>query len=434
MARRPTNPDHDVEAPVRRAPYSDNPEVGTRGHRTRQRILDAALMVFGEHGYERSTLDKISQAAGCSRVSIYQYFAGKDDVFRQLAAQVARQMRASAEALEPLTPDDRGWSTLRAWVARYADIHTRYEPVFRAFGAAAESDASLADDSVRTGQRTIGVFQSKLSTTTLPPRQLDPVVTLLLAGVTRTLDIASILRAAAPDTYTRARVEDALTDVVHRALFGLLPDVNAHRSEAKRPPQLRIGKALVDVFTRAEAFELDAAQPGRRALASLLDVGQDVIVRRGYHGTRVDDVVAAAGVSHGAFYRYFDNKDELVRIVAVRALQAVSAALAEAPDLDDRAALRRWLRRYNTVHSAKGAMIRVWVEAVDDPLRGDRAAVIDWGRWQMARRLGGRDFGDVDVDGIVLLAIVEAFGSQPREPVEIDAAVHVIERGCLGRA
>jgi AcrR family transcriptional regulator len=433
MARRPTNPDRDVEAPVRRAPYSDNPEVGTRGHRTRQRILDAALQVFGEHGYERSTLDKISQAAGCSRVSIYQYFSGKDDVFRQLAGQVARQMRASAEALEPLTPDARGRSALRAWVARYADIHTRYEPVFRAFGAAAESDASLADDSVRTGQRTIGVFQSKLSTTTLPPRQLDPVVGLLLAGVTRTLDIASILRAAAPDTYTRARVEDAVTDVLHRALFGLLPDVNAHRPDADRPPQLRIGTALVDVFTRAEAFELDAAQPGRKALASLLDVGQDVIVRRGYQGTRVDDVVAAAGVSHGAFYRYFDNKDDLVRIVAVRALQAVSAALAEAPDLDDRAALRRWLRRYNTVHSAKGAMIRVWVEAVDDPLRGDRAAVIDWGRWQMARRLGDRDFGDVDVDGIVLLAIVEAFGSQPREPVEIDAAVHVVERGCLGR-
>jgi AcrR family transcriptional regulator len=433
MARRPTNPDRDVEAPVRRAPYSDNPEVGTRGHRTRQRILDAALQVFGEHGYERSTLDKISQAAGCSRVSIYQYFSGKDDVFRQLAGQVARQMRASAEALEPLTPDARGRSALRAWVARYADIHTRYEPVFRAFGAAAESDASLADDSVRTGQRTIGVFQSKLSTTTLPPRQLDPVVSLLLAGVTRSFDIASILRAAAPDTYTRARVEDAVTDVLHRALFGLLPDVNAHRPDADRPPQLRIGTALVDVFTRAEAFELDAAQPGRKALASLLDVGQDVIVRRGYQGTRVDDVVAAAGVSHGAFYRYFDNKDDLVRIVAVRALQAVSAALAEAPDLDDRAALRRWLRRYNTVHSAKGAMIRVWVEAVDDPLRGDRAAVIDWGRWQMARRLGDRDFGDVDVDGIVLLAIVEAFGSQPREPVEIDAAVHVVERGCLGR-
>ena len=126
-ARRPTNADaSSTEAPpVRRAPYSDNPTVGTRGLRTQQRILDAALQVFGEHGYERSTLDKIGQVAGCSRVSIYQYFSGKDDVFRHLAGQVARQMRASAEALEPLTADDAGWAALRAWVVRYADIHAR---------------------------------------------------------------------------------------------------------------------------------------------------------------------------------------------------------------------------------------------------------------------------------------------------------------------
>jgi AcrR family transcriptional regulator len=440
MARRPTNPDRDVEAPVRRAPYSDNPEVGTRGHRTRQRILDAALQVFGEHGYERSTLDKISQAAGCSRVSIYQYFSGKDDVFRQLAGQVARQMRASAEALEPLTPDARGRSALRAWVARYADIHTRYEPVFRAFGAAAESDASLADDSVRTGQRTIGVFQSKLSTTTLPPRQLDPVVSLLLAGVTRSFDIASILRAAAPDTYTRARVEDAVTDVLHRALFGLLPDVNAHRPDADRPPQLRIGTALVDVFTRAEAFELDAAQPGRKALASLLDVGQDVIVRRGYQGTRVDDVVAAAGVSHGAFYRYFRSKDELAHVLAVRAIRHVSTAFNEIPDVTDdgvagRAALRRWLRRYNATHATETAMIQVWVDAAhqDHALRQDSAAALDWGRRAIARFLAPREFGDVDIDAVVMVALLSAFGGRERPSATIDAAAHIIERGLLGR-
>jgi AcrR family transcriptional regulator len=445
MARRPTNPERESNprvgderpeaesSPVRRPPYSDNPAVGARGLRTQQRILDAALQAFGEHGYERSTLDKIGQLAGCSRVSIYQYFAGKDDVFRHLAGQVARQMRASAEALEPLTPDDRGWAALRAWVARYADIYGRYEPVFRAFSAAAESDSALAERSMRAGEGNIALFQSRLSTTALPPRQLEPVVALLLAGVTRSLDVASILRAALPDAYRREWVEVALTDLLHRTLFGLQPDVNVHGATGDAAPSLRIGPALGDVFARAEVLEAESSQPGRRALASLLAVGHDVVVSRGYQGTRVDDVVAAAGVSHGAFYRYFENKDDLVRIVAVRALQAVSSALTEVPDVTDRAALRRWLRQYNVVHSAEGAMIRVWVEAGDEALRSDRAAVVDWGRWQMARLLAAREFGDPDVDGIVLLAIVEAFGSRPREPVEVDAAVHIIERGLLGR-
>ena len=38
---------------LRRAPFSDNPNVGARGQRTQQRILDAALQVFGEVGYHR---------------------------------------------------------------------------------------------------------------------------------------------------------------------------------------------------------------------------------------------------------------------------------------------------------------------------------------------------------------------------------------------
>ena len=431
MAARPTNADAEATA-VRRAPYSDNPTVGTRGLRTQQRILDAALQVFGEHGYERSTIERVGQVAGCSRVSIYQYFAGKEDVFRHLAGQVARQLRASAEALDPLTPDAAGWSALRAWVARYGDIYARYEPVFRAFGAAAQTDAALVGGSARAGERNVALFQSKLSTTTLPPRQLDPVVALVQAGVTRSLDVAAILRAALPDVYTRERVEDAITDVVHRVLFGVQHGVNTHGATAPRPPTLLIGPALGEVFEQATALLGEATQPGRRALASLLEVGPDVVVRRGYHGTRVDDVVDAAGVSHGAFYRYFANKDELVRVVAVQALNAVSQALAEIPHAADRASLRRWLRHYNAVHAAQGAMIRVWIEAADELLREDRPAVFDWGRRRVARLLRARDFGDVEMDGLVLLALVEAFGSLPRQAAEVDAAVHIVERGFLG--
>lgn len=418
-------------APVRRAPFSDNPTVGSRGLRTQQRILDAALEVFGEHGYERSTLDKIGQVAGCSRVSIYQYFAGKDDVFRHLAGQVARQMRASAEGLAPLTPDQAGWDGLRAWVGRYADIHARYEAVFRAFATASQTDAELAGGSVRAGARNLALFESKLTTVSLPPRQLEPVVSLLHTSVTSSLDIGSILAAALPAAYTRERLVDAVADVLHRALFGRIDGVNTRPAAGGPVPALRLDEELLAEFARAEAVEAESRQPGRRALAALLAAGQDAIVARGYQGTRVDDVVAAAGVSHGAFYRYFRNMDDFVRVVATTALAAVSAVLAEVPATGDRAAVRRWLRRYNAVHAEKGAMIRVWAEAADDE-RADRAAPFDWGRRQVARLLRGRPFGDHEVEAVVLLAVVETFGSTPRSAPEVDAAMHVLERGFVG--
>lgn len=432
MARRNLTRDTEATPPTRRAPFSANPTVGARGLRTQQRILDAALQVFGEVGYERSTLDRIGQVAGRSRVSIYQYFSGKDDVFRHLAGQVARQMRASAEALEPLTPDERGWTAVRAWASRYADIYGRYEAVFRAFGTAARSDAELAGGSVRAGERNAALFQSKLTTVALPPRQLDPVVTLLLASVTRALDVATILASAHPAVYTRDRIADALADLLHRSLFGVVDRVNVRRPVRGRVPTLRIEGSLAEAFERADRMTAEAQQPSRRALASLLEVGADVLVERGYQGTRVDDVVGAAAVSHGAFYRYFRNMDDFVTVVAVGALGVVAGALSEIPEPSDRAALRRWLRRYNAVHSEQGAMVRVWAEAAEDPLRTDRAAAFDWGRRQMVRVLKDRPFGDAAIEGVTLLAVVEAFGSIPRDAAAVDATVHIIERGLLG--
>src|SRR5262249_59358801 len=101
---------------------------------------------------------------------------------------------------------------------------------------------------------------------------------------------------------------------------------------------------------------------------------RDVSGERGYHNTRVDDLVAAAGVSHGAFYRYFRNKDELARILIARAMRSVRTTVMEIPDVFSsdpsavRGVLRRWLRRYNAVLAPEAAMIGVWVDAaVHDP-------------------------------------------------------------------
>ncbi len=452
MAPRPTNPQRtpvavddrppgaEPSSAIRRAPFSDNPEVGARGQRTRQRILDAALRVFGEEGYHQCGIDRITRVAGCSRPTFYQYFAGKEDVFRELAGLVARQSSASIEALGPLTADADGWAALRGWVARYADIHDRYEPVFQAFPAAAESDEVVAGWSARTGERYVASLRSRLATTTLPPRQLDPVITLLLECLPRTLADVRVLRAAAPDAYPDDRVRDALADVVHRTLFGVQAGVNVHAPSGPPPPALEFGPVMREALQKdGGASSLNAL--GRRTLDALLEAGRDVFVARGYHRTRVDDIVAAAGVSHGAFYRYFQSKDQFAHILAARAIRTVSTALADIPAVavgdgaNGRAALRRWLRRYNVAQAAEAAMIRVWVDAAreDGTLRADSAAALDWGRRRMARFLRPRGFGDDDAEAIVMVALLSAYGARERSAAAIEAAAHVIERGFLGR-
>jgi AcrR family transcriptional regulator len=423
-------------AVVRRAPFSDNPEVGARGQRTQQRILDAALQAFGDRGYHGCSVDRITKLARCSRVSFYQYFASKEEVFSQLAGQVARQVDASTEALAPLTADAAGWDAMRAWVARYAEIHERYEPVFHAL----ETDQGLADAARRTGEQTVARFHSRLVTTDLPPRQLDPVIRLLLECLNHTLDTRGILVSAAPDAYPSDRIQVALTDVVHRTLFGLITDVNVHPPDGPPPPALEVSQEMLELLRRSdEALGPDA--PANGAFSALLAAGHDVFVERGYHNTRVDDLVAAAGVSHGAFYRYFPNKDQLARILTTRAVMAVGTPVFEMPEISALDAprgsglLRRWLRRYHAAHLNEAAMLGVWVDAaLQAPgLRADSAPLFDWGRRRMARFLRPRDFGDVDVDGLVMVTLLAVFGARERSAPEIDAAAQIIERGLLGR-
>ena len=425
----------DAEGVTRRAPFSDNPRVGARGQRTRQRILDAALQLFGDEGFHQCSIARISELARCSRVSFYQYFSGKEDVFSSLAGQVARQISASTEAIDPLTPDASGWDGLRAWVGRYGDIHARYGPIVRGLPTTYRDDQGLTTASARLSDQSVSRIRSKLSSSDLPTRQLDPLIALLVACLTRTLDDAATLRAAAPEAYPRDRVEIAFTDVMHRSLFGRNP-FNAHASSSSaRPPRVGFGPDVVAMMMKEEAIRSGADK--RAALNALVQNGRDVFVQRGYHATRVDDLAAAAGVSHGVFYRYFENKNELAIVLTVQAMRAVGDAFVGIPDLaaGNGQELRRWFRRYNAAQAGEAAMIRVWVEAAleDARLRSLSASALDWGRRRMVRVLGARGAGtsDIDVEAIVMVALLGAFGSRPRGAASVDAVANVVERGLV---
>jgi AcrR family transcriptional regulator len=297
----------------------------------------------------------------------------------------------------------------------------------------------VAGGSVRTSQRNVERIRARLATTSLPPRRLDPVIGLLLECLTRTHDMGSLLRAAAPETFPRERVDDAVADVIHRTLFGLLPDVNVHPPAPGHPPTLDFGEAMWAAVQHGDP-ERDLTPAGRRTLEALLHAGRDVFIERGYYGARVDDIVDAAGVSHGAFYRYFTNKDDLARVVAVRAIRGVGSAFVGIPPVptDDGhqpGSLRSWLRNYNAAHAPEAAVIQVWVDAArqDGTLRVDSAAAVDWGRRRMVQVLAPRDFGDVETEALALVALLGAFGARERPANAADAAAYVIERGFFGR-
>jgi AcrR family transcriptional regulator len=55
--------------------------------RRRPQVLDAALELFLERGYEGTSMDAIASAAGVTKPVVYACFPGKDELFRALLAR-----------------------------------------------------------------------------------------------------------------------------------------------------------------------------------------------------------------------------------------------------------------------------------------------------------------------------------------------------------
>jgi AcrR family transcriptional regulator len=102
-------------------------------------------------------------------------------------------------------------------------------------------------------------------------------------------------------------------------------------------------------------------------MRKLLDAGIQVFARRGYHAARVDDIVKAARTSHGTFYLYFANKEDLFQALVADVAEEL-AALRDSlgpvtPDDAGLAKLRAWLDRFAAMYEHYGPIIRTWTEA-----------------------------------------------------------------------
>ncbi|POX42565.1 TetR family transcriptional regulator [Streptomyces sp. Ru73] len=87
--------------------------VTRRRAQTRQRLLDAALAVFAEEGFGRSTVDQVCERAGYTRGAFYSNFTSLDELFlamwEQRSAAMLADLREALDrlgTLETVSPDE----------------------------------------------------------------------------------------------------------------------------------------------------------------------------------------------------------------------------------------------------------------------------------------------------------------------------------------
>ncbi|MGH3123065.1 MAG: TetR family transcriptional regulator [Trebonia sp.] len=123
----------------------------------RAEILEAALRVFGQYGYRRTSVDDIAREAGIAKGTVYLSFTSKEEVFQALARHLSQQMLTGAEAASrrPGTTADKLAAMHAAWFGTYAETITRSPHAAELLDAKHRLSADLAADGVKRYRRLV---------------------------------------------------------------------------------------------------------------------------------------------------------------------------------------------------------------------------------------------------------------------------------------
>lgn len=112
----------------------------------RTRVVDAAERYVERNGLSRIRIEEIAEEAGCSRATIYRYFADKDELVREVL--IRRAQRISAKLSRLIGTIDDPAELLVQGIARGVDEFRR-DPYFESFygPASAGTTTSIAGGS-----------------------------------------------------------------------------------------------------------------------------------------------------------------------------------------------------------------------------------------------------------------------------------------------
>lgn len=168
-------------SPARRSPRGEDRKRDPE--RTRERIVEAAVVEFGEHGYAGARISAIASRAGVNPQLISYYFDGKEGLYRTLST---RWRALSAAFNKPDMPihevvsnfleasvDHRSWARLLAWEGLSGDADDGDADADTYFGAIVEDvrrrqrSGELAED-LDPAYVLLVLFSAVLAPTVIP--------------------------------------------------------------------------------------------------------------------------------------------------------------------------------------------------------------------------------------------------------------------------
>jgi AcrR family transcriptional regulator len=347
--------------------------VGERGTRTRQRIVEETLRLFETQGFHATSVEGIAKAAGTSRSTLYQYFESKEQIFVELLEECGSALMRVVRRIGPLGPTQLGFDNLHWWLGEWAYVYDKYATMFVQWASVDTPGTSvrpLVTGFTHSYNVRIATRLESSGITGLTPEDAAVAMTSVVHRFNYFRHMGLVPRRFTPD-----QLLDGLAVFVQLLLFPDTPlEVFSVVEQPVRParrPEASLPSN--DAFTQLPDRLAGLRPRAAATVTRLLDAGALLFADRGYYGTGVDDVVGEAGFARGTFYKYFDEKLDLLLQLTRQCAVEMQVLVDEFALIDPASEagptqLRDWLVRYLPFQTRYLGIMRAWLEGTSrDP-------------------------------------------------------------------
>ena len=275
-----------------------------RGQESRQRILESALAIAAERGYDGTTVALITERAGLPASSVYWQFRNKDELLAEALDYSYRIWRTEGPTWQPAnytgTPRER--IVTRLTLSRGS---VEREPEFWRLGLMVamlrrSSRIAAQDRFMQVRGETQAIvdawWRSVLPASTTAH---DELARLLTHSYIAFVDGMFVAHRADPHMQLN-RLSDSIGQAMATVVEQWSIDPSSVLAAVNHPTPVPIDRGDP---------ESDEADDSR---SRLLHATEDIAAERGYRGTTISRVCSRAGLPPSSVYWFFTDKDELL--------------------------------------------------------------------------------------------------------------------------
>jgi AcrR family transcriptional regulator len=190
-----------------------------RGIETRNRILEAARVLFSRDGYHGTNTKEITAEAGVSVGSFYAYFKDKKELFMELThGHMKQEILAMLDHVKDLPSEKIGKKeTVRHMIQVVADTHDQSPELYRETEALKFTDSDILgfheEINAHFNKRFISfleMFEDRLRIT-----DVEAAAKVIACAIQESIHSVRLFDSSISED----RLIDALADMVHRYLF-----------------------------------------------------------------------------------------------------------------------------------------------------------------------------------------------------------------------